>query len=183
MSKKIQFIVPLLLFLILVPMFFYALFQDKEEIPSPLIGKVIPDFVLQNIEGDQVFDQSSLIGEPLLLNVWASWCPSCAVEHPYLAYLSQQGVKIVGLNYKDQRADAQKYLQALGNPYSVVLFDESGSLGLDLGVYGAPETYLLDAQGRIIDKRVGVLDERVWKKQFAEKWLALSAKKHEIEKK
>lgn len=174
--KKIQLIIPLLLFLALAPVFFYALYQNKEEIPSPLIGKTIPDFVLQNLAGDQVLDQSSLIGEPFLLNVWGSWCPSCIVEHPYLSYLSEQGIKIVGLNYKDKRDKAQQFLHELGNPFALVLFDEKGDLGLDLGVYGAPETYLIDAQGRIVDKRVGVMDERVWKTQFEEKWLALKSK-------
>jgi len=173
MSKKIQLLVPLLLFLTLIPMFFYALYQDKEEIPSPLIGAAVPEFVLQNLEGDQVFDQSLFNGEPKLLNVWASWCPSCVVEHPFLTHLSENGVQIIGLNYKDKREDAQHFLNQLGNPFSVVLFDEKGELGMDLGVYGAPETYLIDGEGRIVLKRVGVLDEHFWKLQFEKKWLDL----------
>jgi cytochrome c biogenesis protein CcmG/thiol:disulfide interchange protein DsbE len=174
MSKKIKFIIPLILFLSLVPMFFYALYQDKEEIPSPLIGKKIPDFVLANLEGDQVLNQTLFKGQPMLLNIWASWCPSCIVEHPFLSTLSQSGVKIVGLNYKDKKADAQNFLTELGNPFAFVIFDPKGDLGLELGVYGAPETYLIDADGRIVHKRVGVLNEVIWNSQFEAKWKALT---------
>jgi len=176
MPKKIQFIAPLILFLSLVPMFFYELYQDKEEIPSPLIGKPIPPFVLTNLAGDLVFDETIVVGEPLLLNIWASWCPSCIVEHPFLSTLTESGVKIIGLNYKDKQKDAQMFLAELGNPFAEVIFDPKGSLGLELGVYGAPETYLIDSKGQIVHKRVGVMNERVWKSQFEEKWNQLNRK-------
>jgi cytochrome c biogenesis protein CcmG/thiol:disulfide interchange protein DsbE len=166
-NKRLGLLLPLIVFIALVPVFFFALNENKEEIPSPLIGKIFPDFLLTDLSGEQVIDKHSLLGKPFLLNVWGSWCPSCYVEHPFLEELSQKGVRIVGLNYKDKRDAAKGFLERLGNPYAIIIYDEKGELGLDLGVYGAPETYLIGSNGEILFKRVGVLDERIWKEQFA----------------
>ena len=102
----------------------------------------------------------------VLVNVWATWCFACRVEHPWLNSLAKEGVVIVGLNYKDHRKLAQDWLQERGDPYQFSIFDPRGVLGIDLGVYGAPETYLVDAEGIIRHRRVGVVDERVWNEEF-----------------
>lgn len=165
-------LLPLILFLALVPVFFFALYKEKEEIPSPLIGKHIPDFLLPDLMSEGLLDRNSILGEVFVLNVWGSWCPSCYVEHPFLQALSERGVKIVGVDYKDTREAGQNFLNKLGNPFYAVIFDEQGGFGLDLGVYGAPESYLIDKDGTILHKRVGVLDERVWNEQFEALWQA-----------
>ncbi|HHJ1518884.1 TPA: thiol:disulfide interchange protein DsbE, partial [Pseudomonas aeruginosa] len=102
-----------------------------------------------------------------LVNVWGTWCPSCRVEHPELTRLAEQGVVIYGINYKDDNAAAIKWLNELHNPYLLSISDADGTLGLDLGVYGAPETYLIDKQGIIRHKIVGVVDQKVWREQLA----------------
>lgn len=169
--KKATFFAPLAVFGFLVCMFIFALNnENKEEIPSPLIGKFVPEFQLPSLLENTILDQTIFQGKPVLLNVWGSWCPSCIVEHDYLSQLAKSGIPIVGLNYKDTVPNATRFLTRLGNPFSVVIFDEKGSLGLDLGVYGAPETYLISAEGRVLTKRIGVLDERVWEKQFQAIW-------------
>jgi cytochrome c biogenesis protein CcmG/thiol:disulfide interchange protein DsbE len=165
-SKKLGLVIPLILFVALIPLFFFAMGEDKEEIPSPLIGKKIPDFFLPSLDGEHIYDRQSLLGEPFILNVWGSWCPSCIHEHPYLTYLNEQGVKIVGLNYKDTQEGASRFLDELGNPFKILIFDAQGELGIELGVYGAPESYLISAEGEILFKRVGVIDERIWKEQM-----------------
>ena len=101
------------------------------------------------------------------MSVWASWCPSCKEEHPTLVKLAQQGVPILGLNYKDEPQDAMAYLARYGNPFGLVISDLKGDIGLDLGVYGAPETYLIDAQAQVRYRYVGVFDETIWQTQLA----------------
>ena len=102
-----------------------------------------------------------------MLNVWATWCISCRMEHRYLVDIAKLGVPIIGLNYKDERGAAQQWLGKLGDPYRDIIFDAEGSLGLDLGVFGAPETYVIDAKGVIRYKYVGVVDDRVWQQKIA----------------
>ncbi len=165
-SKKLGLVIPLILFVAMIPLFFFAMGEDKEEIPSPLIGKRMPDFLLPSLDGDGIYDRQSILGEPFILNVWGSWCPSCILEHPYLSELNQKGVKIVGLNYKDTEEGAREFLEKLGNPFAVIIVDAKGELGIELGVYGAPESYLLNGNGEILFKRVGVIDERIWKEQM-----------------
>lgn len=168
MNKKILFI-PLIAFLVLAAVFATQLFKNSEgddptKLESVLVGKQVPTFRLEDLaEPGKLYDQSIFTGEPLLLNVWATWCPTCYAEHQYLNQLSGQGVKIIGMNYKDQRDKAVKWLNDLGNPYLISLFDGDGMLGLDLGVYGAPETFLIDAQGVIRYRHVGDVNPRNWK--------------------
>ena len=107
-------------------------------------------------------------GQVILLNVWATWCPSCRAEHGYLVDLASQGVAIVGLNYKDERPAALSWLGRLGDPYVFNIFDPKGELGFDLGVYGAPETFLIDSMGLIKVRHVGALTEEVWEKKFTD---------------
>jgi cytochrome c biogenesis protein CcmG/thiol:disulfide interchange protein DsbE len=127
-----------------------------------LIDKPLPPFNLPTLgEGDRL-SADDIAGEPLLLNVWATWCISCRVEHPYLQRLAAAGVVIYGINYKDDPVAARSWLKDLGDPYRANIVDAQGSLGLDLGVYGAPETYFIDAAGVVRYRHVGVIDERVW---------------------
>ena len=119
--------------------------------------------------------REDLLGEPALLNVWATWCVACRVEHPYLQQLADSGVPIYGVNYKDEDGAAGRWLAELGNPYRFNIADRDGTLGLDLGVYGAPETYLLDADGVIRYRHVGVVDERVWETILQPRYLQLAA--------
>lgn len=171
MASRLKLFVPVLLFFALIAVFTYTLLKDDynpRDLPSALIDKSLPEFSLPALEPESLMLQNkAILGQPFLLNVWATWCVSCRVEHPYFMKLKQQGVKIVGLNYKDKRTKALDWLKQLGNPYAINIFDEEGSLGLDLGVYGAPETYLVDANGVVKSKFVGVVNEEVWQKQFA----------------
>ncbi|MFB9134830.1 DsbE family thiol:disulfide interchange protein [Vibrio sp. AK197] len=169
MNKKILFI-PLVAFLALVIVFVTQLARNSEgddptKLESVLVGKAVPSFELEDLaEPGKQYDQAIFKGEPLLLNVWATWCPTCYAEHQYLNKLSDQGVKIIGLNYKDQRDKAVTWLNNLGNPYLISLFDGDGMLGLDLGVYGAPETFLIDAEGVIRYRHVGDVNPSNWQK-------------------
>lgn len=167
MNKKILFI-PLIAFVALVAVFVTQLNRNSEgddptKLESVLVGKSVPTFKLEDLaEPGKEYDQSIFKGEPLLLNVWATWCPTCHAEHQYLNQLAGQGVKIIGLNYKDQRDKAINWLNSLGNPYLISLFDGDGMLGLDLGVYGAPETFLIDANGVIRYRHVGDVNATNW---------------------
>lgn len=172
MNKKLLFI-PLLGFLLLCIAFVVQLSRnsagdDPTKLESVLIGKPVPEFHLEDlITQGKLYDQNIFRGEPLLLNVWATWCPTCYAEHQYLNQLSLQGVKIIGLNYKDQRDKAVNWLSSLGNPYRINLFDGDGMLGLDLGVYGAPETFLIDAKGQIRYRHVGDVNDQNWQQILA----------------
>ena len=130
--------------------------------PSALVGRSVPEFRLPDLITGEERTLAHVRGQVSLINVWATWCPSCLHEHPYLVKLAQEGVRIVGLNYKDEDAAALRWLQELGDPYALNLADREGTLGLDLGVYGAPETYLIDAAGVVHYRHVGVVDAQVW---------------------
>ena len=147
---------------------------DSTNIPSPLLGKAVPEFSLPLLR-EGVVTQEQLTGKVRLLNVWATWCISCRVEHPWLMDLAAQGVAIVGLNYKDEKELVFKWLADRGDPYEFIINDAEGTLGLDLGVYGAPETYLIDKQGVVRAKLVGVLDERKWQEVFLPLYQELTA--------
>ncbi|WP_070963575.1 DsbE family thiol:disulfide interchange protein [Vibrio sonorensis] len=171
MNKKILYI-PLVAFMALVAVFALQLAKnsagdDPTKLESVLIGKEVPKFKLEDLaEPGKLYDQAIFEGEPLLLNVWATWCPTCYAEHQYLNELAAQGVKIIGLNYKDDRGKAIGWLNDLGNPYLISLFDGNGMLGLDLGVYGAPETFLIDAKGVIRYRHVGDVNPTNWQEKL-----------------
>jgi cytochrome c biogenesis protein CcmG/thiol:disulfide interchange protein DsbE len=135
--------------------------EHKADLPSPLIGKSIPEFTLPLLgQKDVLVTQADLIGEPFLLNVWASWCATCRIEHPLIEALASSGaLKVVGLNYRDDEADALRWLKRFGNPYSLNLADPSGRTSIDFGVYAAPESFLVDASGQIIYKHIGALSQ------------------------
>lgn len=146
----------------------FGINNDPRELPSALIGKPFPEFSTNSVDdADAVITQADLIGRPALVNVWATWCISCKVEHPVLNELAKQGVVIHGVNYKDNNEDAQRWLKEFLNPYQLNINDPKGALGLDLGVYGAPETFIIDKNGIIRHKFVGVVDKRVWREILA----------------
>lgn len=137
--------------------------RDPNAIPSPLIGKPAPEFALPALhQPDQLVRKSDLLGQPYLLNVFASWCPSCRVEHLVISELARSGrLKVIGFNYKDQREDALRWLQQFGDPYAQILVDADGRAGIDLGVYGAPESFLIGADGKVLHKHVGPVTAEV----------------------
>lgn len=156
---------PLAIFAVLVGFFFKGLTLDPSAQPSALIGKPVPSFQLTDLHTGQVLTSQSLPAKPFLLNVWASWCITCQVEHPYLTELSET-LPIVGLNYKDSETAAKNWLAQLGDPYTTQIFDPNGRLGLDLGVAGAPETFLIDAR-KVIRLRIqGEVNDRAYQRQI-----------------
>lgn len=158
---------PLVAFAALVLLLVRGLALDPMALPSARVGQPLPEFDLQVLGGEYRRSAGQWHGKPALLNVWATWCFSCRVEHPYLLDLAESGVTIYGLNYKDDPAKALTWLEELGNPYAETVVDIDGDFGFDLGVYGAPETYVIDAAGTVQHRHVGVVDERVWTEQLA----------------
>jgi cytochrome c biogenesis protein CcmG/thiol:disulfide interchange protein DsbE len=155
--KSLRYVVPLAVFLLLVGFFAVGLMRDPREVPSPFIGKPAPAFRLAQLhQPEKVFTPEEMKGKVWLLNVWASWCVSCRVEHPVLVDMSKKNlVPIVGLNYKDKREDGMQWLTKFGDPYSLSAFDVDGRVGIDYGVYGVPETFVIDKQGVIRYKQIG----------------------------
>jgi cytochrome c biogenesis protein CcmG/thiol:disulfide interchange protein DsbE len=137
--------------------------DHKSEIPSPLIGKPLPPFELPVLgQPERVLTNEDLVGQPFLLNVWASWCPTCRIEHPFIADLAESGaLRVIGFNYKDELDDAQAWLARFGDPYDITLQDYSGRYAIDLGVYAAPESFLVDADGTIIFKQIGAVTPEI----------------------
>ncbi len=155
-------------FLVLVAFLGVGLGLNPREVPSPLINKAAPPFQLPQLhEPDKTFSQKDMAGKVWLLNVWASWCASCRDEHPVLVDLAKSGaVPIYGLNYKDKRTDGMAWLQRFGNPYVLSAFDAQGRIGIDYGVYGVPETYVIDKQGVIRYKHIGPVSPQVLKEKI-----------------
>ncbi|MCL2920045.1 DsbE family thiol:disulfide interchange protein [Shewanella litorisediminis] len=162
--KKLVLFIPLALFLGMGIFLYKGLFLNPQKLDSALEGKPIPAFQLEKLETPgEMITQEDLKGQVSLLNVWATWCPSCKYEHPFLMTLTRQKlVPIYGINYRDERAEAIRELRHQGDPYVLNIFDKDGRLGLDLGVYGAPETFLVDHQGIIRFRFAGPVDQRVW---------------------
>lgn len=164
-----RYMLPLVLFLALASTLALGLRRDpqaKAELPSPLVGKPAPAFTLTHLaDAHKQFSPKDLKGQVWLLNVWASWCVSCRQEHPLLVDFSKQGrnVPIVGLNYQDQREAGLKWLSQHGDPYQLTAFDADGRVGMDLGVYGVPETFLVDKQGRIRFRHAGPITPELLK--------------------
>lgn len=164
MNRALLFI-PLAIFFAMGVLFWIGLGKEnKDVLPSPLIGKPFPEFATKALESGAEISATSLDGQPMLVNVWATWCPTCKAEHEFLNTLASEGIRIIGINYKDDDFKAKQWLSAYGNPYEFNVSDPDGKLGLDLGVYGAPETFLVDSQGIIRAKHVGDLNPRVWEK-------------------
>lgn len=173
MPEKVKLFIPLIIFVMLAAVFLSLQVRrstgdfDPNALPSARIGQTLPEFELGVLHDDgQLIANQGLPQKPFLLNVWATWCVSCKVEHPYLNELSNSGITIVGLNYKDERIAANKWLDRLGNPYLFNLFDLEGKFGLNLGVYGAPETYVIDENGIVQYRHVGVMNDKVWQRKI-----------------
>ena len=163
-----RFIIPLAIFLVLVAFLAIGLRRDPHEIPSPLINKPAPAFQLAQLKDpSKTFSAEEMKGKVWVLNVWASWCFSCRDEHPLLLQYARSGVlPIYGLNSKDKREDALAWLAELGDPYVLSVSDLDGRVGIDYGVYGAPETYLIDRAGVIRFKQVGPVTPDIWQQKI-----------------
>lgn len=166
---KAKFLIPLLLFIVLVIFLGIGLNRDPREVPSPLINKPAPAFeVVQLAQPNKTFSPANMKGQVWILNVWASWCVACREEHPVLVELAKSGqAPLIGLDYKDKREDALAMLQRQGDPYVLSAFDASGRVGIDYGVYGVPETYIIDQAGIIRFKHIGpvtmqILNEKMY---------------------
>ena len=160
MPSFVRYLTPLVLFLALAALLYKGLALNPREVPSPLIGKPAPEFSLPELKDtSRQLSHSDFLGKVSLLNVWATWCVSCRAEHPLLMQLARQGVTIYGLDYKDNREDAKRWLQRFGDPYVANAFDADGRVGIDWGVYGTPETFVIDQRGIIRHKHIGPLTE------------------------
>ena len=162
MAPRLKLFIPLALFGVLALLLARGLQLDPKELPSALIDRPLPAFSLPSLEGGELLTNAAVTGEVSLFNVWATWCITCRAEHPYLERLAAAGVPIYGINYKDDSRAARRWLAELGNPYRANIVDAEGTLGLDLGVYGAPETYLVDADGVVRYRHVGEVNDRIW---------------------
>ncbi|WP_323122929.1 DsbE family thiol:disulfide interchange protein [Burkholderia alba] len=166
--KRLRFVLPFVVFAILAGFLWRGLQLDPREVPSPLLDKPAPAFSLTRLDDPSVtIRRDDMLGRVWMLNVWASWCVACREEHPTLVAFSLTGaVPIIGLNYKDTRAGGLDWLSRFGNPYEALAFDQDGRVGIDFGVYGVPETFIIDKQGVIRFKQTGpltprIIDERV----------------------
>ena len=153
-------------FIALVVLLAIGLRLNPREVPSPLIGKPAPPFELPlHAAPDKTFSQKDMLGKVWIMNVWASWCPPCLVEHPVITDLAKNFV-VIGLNYKDAREDALPWLKRNGDPYQLSAFDAAGRIGIDYGVYGVPETYVIDRRGVIRYKHIGPVTPEVAQKKI-----------------
>jgi len=174
-------LLPLLCFVALVGLLGFGIYWNQHhemtEVPSPLIGKPAPAFTLPLLyEPATTLSANQLLGTPYLLNVFGSWCPTCQDEHPFLMREGKSlGIRLIGLDWKDQPEAAKRWLQQFGNPYQTIIADEDGRAGIDFGVYGAPETFLVDAQGVIRYKRIGMLTPDVISGELKPQIAAISA--------
>lgn len=165
---KNKLLIPLGLFIVLCGFLFVGLFRDPREVPSPLIDKAAPTFTLSQLHLPQKsLGSADMKGQVWLLNVWASWCVACREEHPLLVELGKQNVvPLIGLNYKDEPAAGMKWLSQHGDPYNLSVVDRDGRVGIDFGVYGVPETFVIDKQGVIRYKQIGPITTEVLEKKI-----------------
>lgn len=163
-----RFLIPGAIFAVLIVFFFVGLYRDPTYVPSPLIGKSAPMFSLSTVEEpNKKVSIADYQGRKFVLNVWGTWCSGCRQEHETLLAVAQQHlVPIVGLDWKDELPVAQRWLQELGDPYVATAFDPEGRAGIDWGVYGAPETFLVDERGTVIYKHIAPLTMEVWNREF-----------------
>ena len=167
--KKIIDALPLLIFALLIIVLFSFLSDEEDQLETALIDSSFPEFKLRSLSDEsRVLTKQDIIKLPALINVWATWCIACRVEHPFLMKLKKESrLTIYGLNYKDNKLKALDLLERDGNPFEFSIYDFEGRLAIDLGVYGAPETFFIDKNGLIRERHVGVIDERVWEEKFS----------------
>jgi len=164
-----RYAAPILFVAVLMPVFIIGLTRDPGELPSPFLEQAAPGFDLPTLlDPERQTASADYRGRIVLVNVWATWCVGCRQEHEFLMQLQASGqIPIYGINWRDIRPDALRWLQQLGNPYVASGFDEDGRAGIDWGVYGAPETFLISAAGIVLYKHLGPLNEAVWEREFA----------------
>jgi len=162
--KTFRYLLPFIIFFSIIILLWRGLALHPNQIPSPLLNKSTPQYSLPNLfDANHPTTQKDLLGKVTLVNVWASWCPACAEEHEYLVQLAQeQNINFYGINYKDDSAAALKILKTAGNPYKIVAIDQSGNAAIDWGVYGAPETFIVDKKGIIRYKQIGPITPDIW---------------------
>ena len=167
--KKIIDALPLVVFASLIIVLFSFLSDKDDQLETALIDSSFPDFNLGSLSDEsRILTKQDIIKLPALINVWATWCIACRVEHPFLMKLKEESIlTIYGLNYKDNKLKALDLLERDGNPFEFSIYDFEGRLAIDLGVYGAPETFFIDKNGLIRERHVGVIDERVWEEKFS----------------
>ena len=167
-KSVLRFALPLAIFAVLAGFLFVGLGLNPRDVPSPFIGKPAPPFQLAQLaQQDQSFSPSQMQGQVWLLNVWASWCVACRIEHPLLVDLAKKDViPIIGLNYKDRRDAALGWLGQFGDPYRLSVVDTDGRVGIDYGVYGVPETFVIDKTGVIRFKQIGPITEDAWRNKI-----------------
>ena len=177
MARILQAIWPLLAFLVLVAVFAFGLTRDPNILPSEMIDRPVPEFELSELyDSERKLSEDIFIGDVSLVNVFGSWCVSCVVEHPKLIDISQKNkIQMVGVDWRDTREDGKRWLEEHGNPYDLILFDEDSRLAIDLGVTGAPETFLIDKAGRIRYKHTGIITNAVWDETLRPILLSLEA--------
>ncbi len=170
MSKRVSIsIIGISLLSVFIGVFsllWFSLGQDPTYNTSPLIGKPLPSLNLPLLNEETNLDLTTLQGKPFLLNIWATWCVTCAVEHGFLNHLAKEGVRIIGLNYKDDLFSAREWLNKYGSPYEKVLVDQHGRGAIALGIFGTPETLLVDEKGIIQYRHIGPVNENVWENYF-----------------
>ncbi|WP_131779445.1 DsbE family thiol:disulfide interchange protein [Legionella bozemanae] len=167
--KKIGWkVIPITLFLLLCVFLWRGLSLNPHELPSVQLGKSLPHFNLPELHHpNSFFSSTQLYGQVVLLNVWASWCAACVDEQVFMLQLAREGVPIYGLNYKDKSYDALRWLKQWGNPYKRVIQDQDGKVAIDLGVYGAPETFVIDKKGIIRYRHAGIMTQEMWLKEIS----------------
>ena len=160
--------IPLILFLFIAVFLYFSLNFNSSKLPSPLLGKMFPNIEAKDFYSDESVLLTDLFSEKMsLVNVWASWCVTCRQEHQMMMKIANnKDLQLIGINYKDTRADGERYLEMMGNPFDVIVFDPSGKIGLDLGVYATPETFLVNQKGVILYKHIGAIDSKVWEEGF-----------------
>jgi len=163
-----RYIVLIVVFFIMLGIFVVGLDRDPRKLPSPLIDKPAPEYALPKVKDPLATTGSAdYAGKMVLVNIWATWCVGCRQEHAYLVDLAARNeIPLYGLNWRDQREEALAWLQQLGDPYVTSAYDEDGRVGIDWGVYGAPETFLVSAAGYVLYKHLGAMDEGVWQREF-----------------
>ncbi|MBT5230619.1 MAG: DsbE family thiol:disulfide interchange protein [Methylococcales bacterium] len=156
-----KFLIPFVIFAVMVGFFINGLGRDTKLIPSPFIDKPAPHISVKQLDDpEKIFTNKDLVGKVSLVNFWASWCPTCEYEHPLFIHLAKEtSIHLVGVNYKNSRADALGWLKRHGNPYNAIPVDDTGRVGIDWGVYGTPETFVVDKKGIVRYKHVGALNE------------------------
>ena len=173
MNKRVLLLIPGVFFVAMLGLLLFGLGRDPNMVPSALVNRPLPEFSLPGLELDQTENNLVIASEDLkggisIINFWATWCPPCHVEHPYLVEISQQeqDVTFIGVDYKDDLEEARLFLEEKGSPFEKIIVDLDGSLGIDFGVAGAPETFIVDSFGMIRYRHVGVINHQIWEETF-----------------